>query len=458
MMNNYAISGMRESAKVIALLLTAVLVGSLYLINLGNTLASPDDINVVHAKESGISDYYTVEIGETKSFNVLNLNEAKSSNPGIAAVTFDSGTIGEVRTKGVKAGVAGVSYGNRVGVVTAIQYHVTDSDNVNAYTIKDGGEMYFSDPDVTKASPVIVTAGDSGRIEWSSLNTSVATVDSATGAVTSTGIGATVIIGKYIDKWGVPRDLHLLAVVGVISGGGGSEEPIVDVATPVDGNVLSPEQTGDTAAWIEIARNGGYSLIVRGSYLNTYPNGHNDEPMWNADRFGTNNSYGTSRTRSYINAWFNGTAAGTADVLPENARLRDFAVQNDAMTQLGSGPVIGGIDDGFSKPIPYKIGWGSDIAFALSYGEAANYLSNRYDWDGGVNAPSNDIAKANFAKIYIPDISTAYNMMWLRSPGTESDRASVLDSTGRVFQSFVDSSSISGFSYPALWVDSKIFD
>ena len=46
------------------------------------------------------------------------------------------------------------------------------------------------------------------------MNADVATVNSS-GSITSKGIGATIIIGSFIDKWGVPRDLHLLVGVGV---------------------------------------------------------------------------------------------------------------------------------------------------------------------------------------------------------------------------------------------------
>jgi hypothetical protein len=149
------------------------------------------------------------------------------------------------------------------------------------------------------------------------------------------------------------------------------EKPTLD-----EGRILTPLQTGDSENWVEIAKNGNYSLIVRAHYINIYENGHKNDPPWNYAFYGANNAYGSSSVRSNINEWFNGTA-GT-DKLPSGARLRQFTVQNNATSILGTGSNAVGLTDGFSKPNPTYAPSGNDVAFALSFGEAANFCSKTY--------------------------------------------------------------------------------
>ena len=202
-------------AKLVALLITAALALIAFMPQLGATLAAAGDINVVLECESGIAEALTVEVGESKARTVSGLVDAISGDPAIiAAEASPSQFINNMRATGVKAGVASIGYGNNLGTVNVLTYQVTDSDNVSAYRIKAGGEVYFTGPGHTKASPVEVTAGSFDRIGWSAMNEGVATVDS-NGAITATGYGATVIIGGFTDKWGVGRSLHLLVGVGV---------------------------------------------------------------------------------------------------------------------------------------------------------------------------------------------------------------------------------------------------
>ncbi|MCL2179446.1 MAG: hypothetical protein FWC28_00445 [Proteobacteria bacterium] len=245
--------------------------------------------------------------------------------------------------------------------------------------------------------------------------------------------------------------------------------PIVDVPIGVDGRILTPAQTGDTANWIEIARNGNYSLIVRSEFINIYPsrvlygNVVWNEPNWQYTSFGTTPHYmlATNPVRRKINNWFNGSASGEAEKLSENARMRNFAVQTNVREAMGTSTWPVSVNDGFTRPSSALLGRGDDVAFALSYGESANFLSIFHFLRNTpiANVPSSNIARANYAKINIPT-SYAYDGMWLRSPGDLPNTAAFLGNSfsqsfpGRVFQNNL---SERGFVYPAVWVDEDIF-
>ena len=209
----------RWPAKFIAVLLIAALAATAILAQLGGTLAAPADVVVTLQCETGIPQSSHVEKGIPTDLTVFYLTEARSSDTSIATATYTPGQTGSARITGITAGVVHLIYGNIEGRVGALMVQITDSDNISGYTLKEGGNMYFTVPAtasqrVTKSSPVVSTIGLFNRITWSSLNTSVATVAS-NGAITSIGKGATVIIGKFTDKWGTPRDLHILVGVGV---------------------------------------------------------------------------------------------------------------------------------------------------------------------------------------------------------------------------------------------------
>ncbi|MDR1706288.1 MAG: hypothetical protein LBS19_16635 [Clostridiales bacterium] len=239
-------------------------------------------------------------------------------------------------------------------------------------------------------------------------------------------------------------------------------KPITDIPAIAEGRILAPDKSGDKTDWVEIARNGDYSLIVRSGYINTdtqLPTQGN--PSYQFTAFGTTNNYNTSNVRRKINDWFMGTADASAEVLPENARLRSFTVRSDAPAALGTGAAsAAGKDDGFSKPSAIKDPRGSDVAFALSYGEAASFASKAYAWGGGADSQNSVQAAAdNFAKLGIPtDDTNKYNRLWLRSPGSTSDMASSLSQSGLVFQTPANDTEQCGLLYPALWVQSDVFN
>ena len=241
-------------------------------------------------------------------------------------------------------------------------------------------------------------------------------------------------------------------------------DPIVNVPTVVTGRVLTPDMTGDTSDWIEIAQNGDYSLIVRKDFINVNPNaGTNNILNYQYVDFGSTPSYTSSIVRTKINDWFNGTAAGAADKLPTSAPLRDYTVQNTALSAIGTCCEQISLSDGYSKPTTNLAKTGSDVAFALSYTESAQFLSIYHFMRGPIaNQPSNAKAVANYLQVNIPNVYIY--CMWLRSVGDVPNTAAALGPNqgvynGRVFQNSLISGDkyTYGFVFPALWVDSSIF-
>jgi len=237
---------------------------------------------------------------------------------------------------------------------------------------------------------------------------------------------------------------------------------ISDIGTtdPEDGRILPPSKTGDIENWVEIARNGSYSLIVRARYINIYAGKKND-PAWNYILYGMNNAYGNSNVRRLINEWF--TNKSNVENLPSTARLRQYTVKNDAKNILGTSNHMLGLYDGISKPTETRASDGDDVAFALSYGEAAKFCSKTY-YVRTLNPSiqnSSAIAVSNYKKIKIP--SDYLYGMWLRSPGDSSYAAAALTGDiddGRAFQFLLDNSVRSeyGLVYPAVWVHQDIFN
>jgi len=240
-----------------------------------------------------------------------------------------------------------------------------------------------------------------------------------------------------------------------------------DFPIAVDGRILSVDQTGDIANWIEIARYGEYSLIVRQQFINrTNMYGYTyGDPKWQGVPFGATDSYNTSNPRTLINDWFNnrttliqsGPLGG--DHLAPDARIRNFTVQHDAMFKFGTTCQQVSLTDGLSKPTHYQVGFGNDIAFALSYSEAANFISQTHFMRGVyiANQPSSYLARANYDKLNMPKVQGWYTGMWLRTPGDSKPSAGTITHDARVFQMSLSGSNFAITAFPALWVGSGIF-
>ena len=452
----------RKTAKTLLAISTAVLIAiSALALTMSGTVAAPDETAVVLQCESGVTSQYTVEVGQISALSVGGLFEAQSGETSIATVAYTGAAFNNLRVTGQKAGVATIAYGTDIGSLTAVRYQVTDSNNISAYTIKDGGAIRFGGTGGTKPIPVEVVTG-SDTIKWKSLNDTLATVDANTGMVSANKKGVTILIGEFTDKWGVFRDIHILVGIGVSldglddngSGGGGATGP----ESVTDGRILNDKSTGD-GEWVEIARNGEYSLIIRKDFIKCY----SDQSMtdywnWYAPTVkGQNYGDPSNFLRQELNKWFNAAINGNTDgcqVLAKDARLRKFTVQNNAYTVPGTSLIYpDSLTDGFSRPAPYQTGEGSDIAFALSWSEAVNFcsISSRYRNSDNTMLYSNPMAAANYGKLNNLDA------IYLRTSG---------DSSGMMSMIFRDSESMRGnvfqsnkaYIHPALWVKQGIFD
>ncbi|MCL2045120.1 MAG: dockerin type I domain-containing protein [Oscillospiraceae bacterium] len=287
--------------------------------------------------------------------------------------------------------------------------------------------------------------------------------------------------------------LTLLIAVGLVMpmgyamaspGGGSGGPPPQPYPTVVDGRILTPEMTGDISNWVEIAQYGNYSLIVRANFLNLQSFNYGD-PLWQSARWqtpkdGTSNvGYTRDNVSRVINCWFNffevipdPQGINTYyDVLPENARLRDFTMQHNALSTLGTRYSSTNLVDGLSIPTIYQVGVGNNIAFCLSYSEAAGFVSLTRNFPGANSTTylSPPEAVANFGKINLPAQSSVgyYFAMWLRSPGNHSATQSAMLSDGYCHELDVLNTPSGnlpnnhafgyGLIYPAVWVDQGIF-
>jgi len=218
------------------------------------------------------------------------------------------------------------------------------------------------------------------------------------------------------------------------------------VPTGVDGRVLSASMAGDTSAWIEIARSGDYSLIVRKDVL---PLGWVSFPT-----SGTNNDYRVSNARNAVNNWFKNT-------LSSNARLRDYTVKSDAVNNLGG---FASLSYGLSTPSSTMVKTGDDVAFMLSFAEAASFCSMQYATSTSSWTTSSAVARSNFGKLtQLPTTPPQRDFWWLRSSGHSSTSVSSVGTHSKAMANCVfASSSLTSASYvyirPALWVGSSVFE
>ena len=262
-------------------------------------------------------------------------------------------------------------------------------------------------------------------VEWSSSNTGVATVNPNTGEVTGVAGGTAIITATLTNPDNSTRtQTYTITVQQPITNGQGSA---------VDGRVLTADKAGDNSAWVEIATNGGYSLIVRAQTTGQaafYSSG-------NYQAYGT----ATGPLRVAINTWYRGLSSTSA--------LRTHSVGHDALSKPGTWANLSAAN-GFSVPTGVST-TADDTAFPLSFQEAANYCSvqwyNGSSWQGSITQ-----ANVNWNKL--TDRTSTHSR--LRSPGNIASHASILHSSGSAGNTGGVTSSY--WVRPALWVQSSIFN
>ncbi|MCL2773411.1 MAG: Ig-like domain-containing protein [Oscillospiraceae bacterium] len=232
-----------KTKKFVAVILGLALVVSGVILTLNGTFASPNDIAVTLIQPN---TYPTVEKGVSITVNASGTYSCASNDNSTATAAIISG---KVTVTGVKAGLAAVAINSSV-YTTIINYQITDSNNISAYTIKNGGQVLFSGPGSTqKSSPVVVTEGIN-NIVWSSLQPAVATVNSSTGAITGVSKGSAIIIGNFTDKWGVKQYIPILVGVGVSLDGTNLDDLINlinqgETILALDPNPYTPDSLAD---------------------------------------------------------------------------------------------------------------------------------------------------------------------------------------------------------------------
>ena len=186
---------------------------------------------------------------------------------------------------------------------------------------------------------------------------------------------------------------------------------------------------GAAGQFIEIATNSGYSLIVRTSRIQLSTGG-----TW---------PYPDSAVRGIVNAWWRNSGF---------AAFNGYAVQNDVASKSGT-PADNFAHNNFSVPSTTLATLNDeDIAFMLSYGEAAEFCSLKWcgpDWQ---YRDSNSIAVSNWNRL-----ADKGEMWWLRTNWLpiSTERASYVMDIGYVAGGFTANNC--GVR-PALWVHSSVFD
>ena len=221
----------------------------------------------------------------------------------------------------------------------------------------------------------------------------------------------------------------------------------VDRYSVIDGDIISASLIGDTSDWVEIAQSGDYRLIVRKVVL---PLGKVVFDDRNID------AYQISSVRNLVNNWFKNT-------LPKTARVRNFTVTSDANTTNGIGywgVISNPYNSGYSQPTGIRVSTGDDIAFLLSFAEAAMFCSNRYALTSTTVADSPALAKKNFNKLTPPGKPAELeDFWWGRTGGHNSGTNKTATSIGTHASPFLSgavyaSSSRAAYPYvrPAMWV------
>ncbi|MCL1914612.1 MAG: DUF6273 domain-containing protein [Eubacteriaceae bacterium] len=237
----------------------------------------------------------------------------------------------------------------------------------------------------------------------------------------------------------------------------------------VNGRIAGAELTGDDSAWLEVGaypvlksnEYSGYSLIVRNEPINLvdvfgYVEGSDPLPEFQT-AFGPDNEYANSNPRKLVNNWFDGN--GTGQTLAQDAKLRNFTVKNSAFIKTGKGPIedLKAIS-GMSMPSKSLSPTGDDVAFILSFQEAARFASKQSNWETGLKSSELE-AQSNFKMLTsqpnAPGAMGNWSNAWLRTPGDSDLSASCLNFSGMVSKQQIYNL---GVVHPALWVKSSLFN
>ena len=298
----------------------------------------------------------------------------------------------------------------------------------------DNREVGIGERMTAPLATVVPSDATNQTIIWTSSNDEIASINMVTGEVTGESVGVVDITASLVNPGDgrlVQTSYRLVVSNGIAQGAG-------TIATT---RMLTAQQTGD-GEWIEIARNGDYSLILRRSCI------------VGTSRFSSTANYvsyadqphTTGNLRFAVNNWFTNT-------LSTAAPLRAYTVDHDALMKPGTASHLSS-ENGFSIPTGTLRGTGSDVAFPLSFQEAATYVSGR--WNDNISGAETWLPSSAGALVNWNRLTDRTATSWLRTAGRSSTAASYLYTDNRV-------GNLLGVGHafrvrPALWVDSAIFD
>ena len=203
----------------IAIVLGLIAIAALVLrFGIMGTLAAKPDIHVVLEQPN---DYAIIEKGKSAERVVNGLGHTISNDMSVATAEVRDGRL---RVTGLQAGSVAVTISSETGRVLGYVYQVMDSGLINAYTLKDGGEVHINALGKKVAIPINTEPQKAQKsIAWQSMDTDVATVEN--GSIVAKGKGVTIVLGTFTDCWGMERNVAILVFVGVTSN---QDEPMSD--------------------------------------------------------------------------------------------------------------------------------------------------------------------------------------------------------------------------------------
>ena len=161
------------------------------------------------------SNYKTINFGSTMTLNAIDGFNWSTSDSIIITVVCNPNNYTEAYITAVGMGHCAITITTKNGLMSSRVFYVQDMSNVQSYTFTDGGEGavagYSSHIIPITTTPIAAVS----NIAWQSLDTSVATVNSATRQVTAqVANGYAVIVGECVDPWGRNQTLIYRLKIG----------------------------------------------------------------------------------------------------------------------------------------------------------------------------------------------------------------------------------------------------
>ena len=370
-------------------------------------------------------DQYYVGMGnngrfDTSGYNSTGRPQGDNVHPSDEKLYWNgTGTPGDGGTGGFEPNKPGAGVTAPTSISNASLPNATQGAPYNATLVSDG------------TAPITWTINSGALPAGLTLNSD----GTITG--TPTGTGTSNFVVKATNAAGnVTKSLSITVGTEVVP-------PVEGGDQPTHGRKLTALQAGDTSEWIEIATNGGYSLILRVKGINpVLTKFHGSSP-----------AYDSSAVRENVNSWYYYDVSGSAPI-------RSKAVQNDVMQKVGTNAAFGDRSNAAGRSTPKSTKPAQteaalkDIAFLLSFQEAALYCSDVW-WSKatGGNQPSTYFAKENWKSLGIA--KDLY--WWLRSPGHYTGGVSYVGAAGYVYGDYYTVTAAMNVR-PAIWVESSIFN